>query len=118
MIIIDAINELKNENELLQYLHEEIEEKGKHKVVMQKDESNHRGSTTLTLAMTRQENAVALKLIEIGGKELVMEKNNYQFTSLHHAFEYNAAFEVILKIIIEVGGREIVMEKNDEGWTA
>jgi len=56
------------------------------------------------------------KLIEVGGKELVMKKNLDFDTSLHIAFESNAVVDVVTKLI-EVGGKELLIAKDCYGYT-
>ena len=52
-----------------------------------------------------------MKLIEIGGRELVMRE-----TVLHDACEYRTSIEVISKLL-EIGGRKLAMEKSPNGYT-
>ena len=60
---------------------------------------------------------VIMKIIDVGGSELVMAKNKIGYTTLQCACKNYASTEVMMKMI-EVGGRELVMEKNNFGDTA
>ena len=58
------------------------------------------------------------KLIEVGGRKLVMEKDAYGDTALHIAcLNRNTSFDIISKLI-GVGERELVMLKSNNGDTA
>ena len=57
---------------------------------------------------------VIFKMIEIGGKEMVMETDYYGYTTLERAClcnNENALVEIISKLL-EVGGRELLMTKG------
>ena len=54
------------------------------------------------------------KLIEVGGKELVLEKSKNGGTALHTVSYNNASIEIILKLI-EVGGDKLLSVKNSYG---
>ena len=58
-----------------------------------------------------------MKMTEVGGREILIEKNKNGYTALHYACEYKASTEVIMKLI-ELGGRQLVMEKYGFGWSA
>ena len=78
MDIIEACKEL-DDDKLLKYLHEEIELKGKYEELIRTDEN---GWTSLDLVMKHKNSAaVMLKLIEIGGRELVMKKGANESTN-------------------------------------
>ena len=64
-------------------------------------------------------NSVILKMVKIGGRELVMEKTARGDTALHIACwnKKNTSLDIISKLI-KVGGMELVMEKSDDGDTA
>ena len=57
-----------------------------------------------------------MKMFELGGRELVMEKSKYGYNALHNACVSRGSTEAIMKMI-EFGGRELVMEKNTYGTT-
>ena len=66
-----------NDDELLHYLHEEIQMKGRHKEVMVRNENDQTRPSVLQNALELQKSTqVTMKLIEIGGRELLMEKCN------------------------------------------
>jgi hypothetical protein len=56
-------------------------------------------------------------MLDIGGKELVMEVDLCDQTVLHSACENGASYDII-KMLIEVGGKDLVMVKNNDGNTA
>ena len=65
-----------------------------------------------------QSSEIVTKLIEIGGRDLVMKVDNHGSTALHFACgRKNPSLEVISKLI-EIGGRELVMKKDGDGCTA
>lgn len=125
MTIFQAVRDLKNDDELLYFLCNEIEMKQNHQELMKKEyytlyediSSMINGRApkqcnVLHVALTLEKSlAVVLKLIEIGGRELVIEKDGEGATSLHLACIHNASVEVVSKLI-EIGGKEIVMERE------
>ena len=161
MMLIEAIKQLDND-ELIQYLQEEIEMKGRRpnvktynndsndnsdeetmkSIIMQKEKT--RDCTSLHLALALQKsNQVIMKLIDMGGKELVMEKNNHQMTALHYVCynsgsksftmrrsrrrrssndndknNHNISTMDVLTKMLDIGGKDLVMEKNNHQWTA
>jgi ankyrin repeat protein len=56
-------------------------------------------------------------MIDIGGKDLVMMKDNDNWTVLHSACIGGASYNII-KMLIEVDGKDLVMAKNKYGNTA
>ena len=59
---------------------------------------------------------VIVKMIELGGRQLVMQTTNKHeyddgITALHYACRYNALTEVILKMI-QLGGRTLIMKRH------
>ena len=60
---------------------------------------------------------VITKMIEIGGHQLVMEKDKKGGTALYYACLHKASTPLIMKII-EIGGRPLVMEKDQYGFNA
>ena len=125
-MIFEAVREIEDEDELFKFLCEEIQMKGRHKEVMKKctiDEVNNflngrYERTLLHLAMfLKKSEVILLKLIEIGGRELVIEKDGLGVTSLHCACSYNASIEVVSKLI-EIGGEDLVIQKDEDGLTS
>ena len=57
-----------------------------------------------------------MKIIDLGQRQLILEKSDDGYTSLHIACIFQGSTEIILKMI-ELGGRQLVMEKNQFGWT-
>ena len=55
-----------------------------------------------------------LKLIEAGGRELIMEKMYRGDNILHHAIRYKASIGVVTKLI-EFGGKELLLQRNKKG---
>ena len=149
MMLIEAIKQLDDE-ELVQYLKQEIENQGRRpnsnnvkydskermrKIIMQKEKASNNTSLHLALALQKS-NEVIMKLIDIGGKQLVMEKNNLQMTALHYVCHNsnNRGFRMrgrrrnssnhttstidVVSKMLDVGGRDLVMEENCHQWTA
>ena len=97
-------------DELIHYLHIEIHMKGRHEELV--------GTNALSLAIQHMKStAVIIKLIEMGGKELVMKEDARKSTTLFTAFTFNAPMEVISRLI-DVGGKDLVLKKNEIGKTA
>ena len=67
--------------------------------------------------INRRSRKVVMKLIEVGGRDLVMKKGFYGMTELHWACREDASIDVVSKLI-EVGGRELVMQQCDDGCTS
>ena len=113
-----------NDVELLQFL-QSIENEATHeKEVLQMcviDNGYCRyNGTTLMLALNHNKSTkVLLKLIEIGGKDLVMMVDKYDGrTALHYVCgNGNISIDVVTKLI-ETGGQELIMVKDFVGRTA
>ena len=60
---------------------------------------------------------VVSKLIEVGGRELVMEKGQAGRTALHIACSSGASVEVVSKII-EIAGTDILLQTDNNGHYA
>ena len=58
-----------------------------------------------------------IKLIEVGGRELISEKTKNRNKPLHIACMNKVPIGVVLKLI-EVGGEEIVLEKQKNGYNS
>lgn len=58
---------------------------------------------------------IILKLIHVGGEEIVQEKIGVLGENALHCFASNSKTEVVILKLIEIGGRDIVFEKDDEG---
>jgi acyl CoA:acetate/3-ketoacid CoA transferase alpha subunit len=56
-------------------------------------------------------------MIDIGGKELVIKKDNVTGTALHSACLHGKSYDII-KMLIEVGGNDLVTAKDDCGNNA
>jgi len=56
-------------------------------------------------------------MIDIGGKDLVMMKDNDNWTVLHSACIGGASY-YIMKMLINVGGKDLIMAKSNGGDTA
>lgn len=60
---------------------------------------------------------VVMKLLDVGGKDITLQKDSDGINSLHYLCSYSAPEAVIIKMI-EVGGRELVFAKNRDGWNS
>eukprot|EP00979_Chaetoceros_neogracilis_P017275 scaffold10198_cov324-Chaetoceros_neogracile.AAC.3 len=60
---------------------------------------------------------IIMTMLNIGGKELVMETTNYHSTVLHFACGKRRSYNII-KMLIDVGGNDLVMAKDKNGNTA
>ena len=123
--IEQAIREY-NDVELLQYL-QEIENEENNKKVMQDCRFMRtegfsllppQNCTSLMLALCRRKSVdVILKLIKIGGEELVMKNISDIGTALHVACNEYVSLDIVSKLI-EIGGRELLMMSVERGRTA
>mmetsp|Transcript_23396 Transcript_23396/g.34806 ORF Transcript_23396/g.34806 Transcript_23396/m.34806 type:complete len:679 (-) Transcript_23396:171-2207(-) len=57
---------------------------------------------------------ILLKLIEIGGQDIVLDKDAKGRNILVYACHYNAPTEVITKLV-EIGGKDLVLERDRNG---
>ena len=119
------------DDELLCYLQEEIEYKGRREELMEmmtwRNPTYHDGKhlqlTSLQLALSCQKSKkVISKIIDIGGRELLMKNDKYHGqTALHRAclnFNYNVSMMEIISKMLEMGGRELLMMNDKYGYTA
>lgn len=85
------------------------------KLVMDKDSDDR---TPLHYAVTNSNVSIEAisKIIEIGGKTLVVEKDCYGENALHIACQRKASIKIIDKLI-ENGGDDIIFAKDNEGST-
>ena len=75
--------------------------------------------TCLHLAIYWEAPADIIKeILDIGGKELVINKAFNAQTALHYACGVGASSYNIIKMLIEVGGKDLVMAKSSAGDTA
>ena len=80
--------------------------------------NNRNGHNALLCAYEyKASKEVLLKLIEIGGRDIILDQDTYGMNALQYACIYRSSEEVLLKLI-EVGGREIIHEKNRDGRNA
>ena len=108
-----------DDDRLIRYLQEEIENKGKQKEVMQMmkwlydPDHDEKPCTLLQFALYHNKSKeVIFKLIEIGGRELINVKHIEGSSALFAACENeNPSLDIVLKLI-NVGGRELVMMRD------
>jgi E3 ubiquitin-protein ligase RNF1/2 len=60
---------------------------------------------------------IVMALLDIGGKELVMRRNDCDQVALQYACWFGASYNVV-KMLIDVGGKDLVMAKDTYGNTA
>lgn len=108
--IFSALKKL-NDDELVQYLHEEIQMKGRQKEVMEKMDCWPRFTTLQVALELRKSSEVIIKLVEIGGHQLVIAKNRGGYTALHFGYFYylnpnKEGFVLMIKegVLAQVGG--------------
>ena len=120
MELSQAIRELDDED-LLEYIQEEIENKGKQKDLMELIVWDPNSCARKAMAYTSLQmvlyhgrcKKIIFKLIELGGRELVMMKSSHGENVLKKACESkNASLDIISKLI-EVGGRELLVRVNE-----
>ena len=123
---LSAAIEQYNDSQLFQYLKEEIEDKENYEEIFLKCCALSYGDdykvdcTPLQSALHHHKSKeVILKLIDIGGKELVMKEDADGYSSLHHAcWVENPSLNIVTRLI-EIGGKKLVMkEDSEESYTA
>ena len=106
---------------LFQYLQENIEDKEKNEenVTQLCSYSDHYLHTLLHLALKLEKSVeIVSKLINIGGRELIMKKNQDGQTALHFACQNeNTPLDIVSKLVDE-GGHEMTKEIDQYGKTA
>jgi len=60
---------------------------------------------------------VVMKLVDVGGSDLVLQKDMDGITSLHYLCSYATPNDVVMNMI-EVGGEELVLAKDNDGWNS
>ena len=63
---------------------------------------------------------IVLKLIEVGGRDIILEKAWCGQNPLHYAYEEPCVNEVssdVLDLLVQKGGKEILMQKQNDGKT-
>ena len=123
LTIQEVIND-HSDDYLLQYL-QEIENEGNYEKVMQKCSFDDGfmcavDCTSLVMVLNqhqqKSEQAI-LKLINIGGKELVLANTAMHGSVLHDAIENEMSLDIVTKLI-EVGGKELLTTIDEYGKTA
>ena len=116
-----------DDTQLLHYLHEEIENKGNQEELMQMMTWNNTDSedqdqdaefiqcSSLQFALyDHKSNQVIFKMMDVGGRELIMKENPRKYTALHDICgSKNPSLDIITKLI-EMGGKELVMLSNNQ----
>lgn len=59
---------------------------------------------------------IVYSMIEIGGKDIVMQKNNGGVTALNIKCVHGTSYNVFKKLV-DVGGKELILAKDDDDWT-
>jgi hypothetical protein len=103
-------------SEVRKYLSSDAAEEEKKANIMYR---NRYGKTCLHQAVYwgRTPDDIIKAMLDIGGKELVMMTDDYDWTVLHSACNSGASYNII-KMLIEVGGKDLVMAKDKNGTTA
>ena len=105
------------DDETLQYLDKEIQKKGRNHILPIDRYTLMETYERLTLQQAlryKWSKAVILRLIDVGGREFVMEKSRGGEHVLHTACQNKAPFDVISKLV-EIGGKELFTEKYRVG---
>ena len=89
----------------------EIKEQGNKKELMKMIKWNEKEncmSLQLAIHLNRSKKVI-FKIINIGGKELVVKTNNYRYTALHRTCMNSDYVSVdVISKLLEVGGRELL----------
>ena len=59
---------------------------------------------------------IVYSMIELGGKDIVMQKNNGGVTALNIKCVHGTSYNVFKKLV-DVGGKELILAKDDDDWT-
>jgi ankyrin repeat protein len=101
--------------EMRKYLSSDAAEEEKKSNIMY---CNDHGQTCLYIACCFEApDDIIMAMIDIGGKESVMEVDIYDSTALHSSCSNGLSYNII-KMLIEVGGKDLVMAKSKRGYTA
>ena len=103
-----------DDDELLEYLHDEIQGKGRHNELVEWGNSSNEPNVLQFALQVKKSTKIILKLIEIGGRDLVMSIDDDLCTTLYYACISRYPTAIITKLI-EVGGRELVLAKDKNG---
>ena len=95
-----------DDNEILRYL-EDIDNEGKNGTLMKRYEC----SVLQEALIAERSKEVILKLIELGGRELVMKEDSDGVTAFQTACENKASADVLLALL-EVGGEKLVKKTS------
>ena len=126
-LLSTAIAEYDDDIKLLCYLQEEVENKGRQEELMEMIKWDHPDKTGIKIKCTylqlalryqKSRKKVIFKIMDMGGRELVMKKGQNGDTALHCACkDKNVPTEVISKML-EMGGRELLMMNDEDGTSA
>jgi ankyrin repeat protein len=101
-------------SEVRKYLSSDAAEEEKRSNIMYR---NHDGTCVHAACYYGAPDDIIKTLLDIGGKELVMEIDNNDDTALHSAFMNDASCNII-KMLIEVGGKDLIMAMGERDKTA
>ena len=108
-----------NWSEMRDYLSSDATDEEKMRNIMDVSEGRWGDFPCLNMACKkRAPDDIVKSLIDIGGKELVMETNVNDITALHSACSFGGVSYNVIKMLVDVGGKDLVMAKNDRGSTA
>ena len=93
-----------DDTELLRYLQEEIENQGRQEELMQMitRRTTNRKTSSLQMALNyKKSKEVIFKIMEMGGRELLMKIDGYGYTALYYACynELDVSMEIISKML-------------------
>ena len=113
--LVKTVNNLNRKHEVLALLNDKNRSlKEKRLAIM--TQNNH-GVTALFWAVRRHAEYTLIKrMVEIGGKELVLLFNKYEENVLHNAALCDSSFSVF-KILIDAGGDGILLKQDLQGNT-
>lgn len=112
-IIIKTVNNLSRLHEALAFLNDDKRSNYVKKFALMA--RNKHGITSLVWAVRRNADfELVKKMVEIGGKDLVLISNNSDENVLHQAAFLGAPYEVF-ELIVQAGGKDILMQQDRMG---
>jgi ankyrin repeat protein len=114
-ILANTVNNLSRRHEALVFLNDKTLTKDEKKTAVMKQ--NKHGVTALFWAIRRHaDHSLIKKMVEIGGKDLVILTNNYGENALINAAFCGSSYD-IFKTILDAGGEKLLLQKDMRGNT-
>ena len=113
--LVKTVNNLSRMHEALAFLNDDTRSITEKKIAVMTQNSH--GMTSLFWAVRRHADVGLIeKMVEIGGRELVLIQNKSLENVLHQAAFLGSSLEIFM-IIVNAGGRKVLMQKDSKGNT-